>query len=197
MCKIKKAILWSINEKSHLDSIFFFKAWCLEHSLAPEGRSLLFPLTSSERSQAYIQKPARGGGAVWCCLGQVVKRDFLFFQAWFFVLNQPPSLIQGQFVFPSLHRDHTALDSESWVLHGIWLTPDSRVYFYHPSGQICYWKQWVRESSDPLQQSKVHCIATLSLLQDIMLLADREAGAMLRIPVWFKNTAVCKVLGTF
>lgn len=46
---------------------------------------------------------------------------------------------------------------KDWVLLGIWLTPDSRVYFYHPSGQIGPWKQ--RVGSLMTHFGKVKCTA--------------------------------------
>lgn len=73
---------------------------------------------------------------------------------------QHPLFMQGVVCLPITAQRLPALAGNGRVLPGIWLTPDSRVYFYHPSGKIGPLKQRVRESNDPVQASEVHCTAS-------------------------------------
>lgn len=76
------------------------------------------------------------------------------------VMCQHPLFMQGVVCLPITAQRPPALAGNGRVLPGIWLTPDSRVYFYHPSGKIGPLKQRVRESNDPVQESEVHCTAS-------------------------------------
>lgn len=89
--------------------------------------------------------------------------------------------MQGLFVSPSQCRDYRALTGKDRVLLGIWLTPDSRVYFYHPSGQIGPWKRRVWSPMTHFRKVKCSAQQLFSVLFYFMQITGRERQAMLEL----------------
>lgn len=198
MYKIEKTILWSFNEGSHLDNIFFF--------LKPDALNTSWPLgevLASSSNQPWAEpgihtKPARGLRCSWGQVGNVTSFFFFFrpdSSSW--TRHKPPLFILGQFVFPSLHRDHTALDCKSkgaaWDLTDSWqqslflspIWPDMLLKAKGLGSPVTHFNK-----VKCIAKQLFHCCKTLSYL-----LIEKHEQCF--YPLWFEHTAVFSILDTY